>query len=171
MFRLIQQKQGAITPSIALTTYTNETIMFLSPVGPSNPMHWEVVRTATSMLCKEMLQPGKSTGLGLREMEEVEVRLRALAQLERVWGESTYGISGSATQLDASATMRDRDAGDSAPWEKREQRFFAEALRDGYVLCQWVSAGTSFAFVTTCSGGGTLTQFFPSLFFCSSSDL
>jgi hypothetical protein len=136
MLRLIQQNQGEVTPSTALTSYTNGTMVFLTPVGPSNPMHREVVRTATSMLCKEMLQPGKSTGLGLRETEEVEARLRALARLERVWLKNTHGIPGSATQLDASVTMKDGDAGGSAPGEERELRLFAEALRDGYVLCQ-----------------------------------
>lgn len=136
MLRLIQQNQGEVTPSTALTSYTNGTMVFLTPVGPSNPMHREVVRTATSMLCKEMLQPGKSTGLGLRETEEVEARLRALARLGRVWLKNTHGIPGSATQLDASVTMKDGDAGGSAPGEERELRLFAEALRDGYVLCQ-----------------------------------
>ena len=136
MLRLIQQNQGDVTPSTALTSYTNGTMVFLTPVGPSNPMHREVVRTATSMLCKEMLQPGKSTGLGLRETEEVEARLRVLARLERVWLKNTHGIPGSATQLDASVTMKDGDAGGSAPGEERELRLFAEALRDGYVLCQ-----------------------------------
>ncbi|KAF8472971.1 hypothetical protein DFH94DRAFT_636569 [Russula ochroleuca] len=111
-------------------------MVFLTPVGPSDPMHREVVRTATSMLCKEMLQPEKSTGLGLRETEEVEARLRALARLERVWVKNTQGISGSPTQPGASVTMKDRDACGSAPGEDRERRLFAEALRDGYVLCQ-----------------------------------
>jgi hypothetical protein len=136
MLRLIQRNQGAESPSTALTCYTNGTIMFLTPMGPSNPMHCEVVRTATSMLCKEMLQPGKGMGLGLRETEEVEARLRALARLERVREEDTNGISETATQLGSSAAMEDRDAGVGAPGEGRLRRLFAEALRDGYVLCQ-----------------------------------
>lgn len=135
MLRLIQRDQGAGSPSTALTCYTNGTIMFLTPMGRSNPLHCEVVRTATVMLCKEMLQPGKSTGPGLRETEEVEARLRALARLERV-RENTNGISGTATQLGSSAAMEDRDAGVGAPGEGRLRRLFAEALRDGYVLCQ-----------------------------------
>ena len=135
MLRLIQRNQGADSPSTALTCYTNGTIMFLTPMGPSNPIHCEVVRTATSMLCKEMLQPGKGAGLGFRETEEVEARLRALARLERV-RENTNDISGTATQLSSSAAMEDRDAGVGAPGEGRLRRYFAEALRDGYVLCQ-----------------------------------
>jgi hypothetical protein len=69
-------------------------------------------------------------------MEEVEVRLRALARLERVRGENTYGISVSATQLGASAAMGDRNGRVGVRGEERERRLFAEALRDGYVLCQ-----------------------------------
>jgi hypothetical protein len=89
-------------------------------------MHREVVRVATSMLCKEMLRPGQSIGLGVRESEEVEVRMRALARLERVWQKSGASTNGSATQVGASA---------STAGEERERRLFTEALRDGYVLC------------------------------------
>jgi hypothetical protein len=102
-------------------------------------MHNELVRTATAVLCKEMLpvQPpaGRSTAgfLGLREMEQVESRLRALARLERVLRENMYGVSVSATQLGA---MGDRDAAVVTPGEGRARKLFAEALRDGYVLCQ-----------------------------------
>jgi hypothetical protein len=90
-------------------------------------MHREALRTATSVLCKEMLRPGQSTGLGIRESEEVEARLRALARLERVWGKSSASTNGSATQV---------GVGVSTTGEERERRLFTEALRDGYVLCQ-----------------------------------
>ena len=100
-------------------------------------MHCEVIHTATSMLCKEMLQPGKGIGLlGLRETEQVEIRLRALAELERVRGENTYGVSGSGNQPGFSEAKGDRNARVSAPDEETERRLFADALRDGYVLCQ-----------------------------------
>lgn len=132
MLSLIQQQQGAISPSSALTCYTKYTTVFLSPVGPSNPNHREAVRTATSVLCKEMLQPEQRTGLGLRESEKVEARLRALARLEREWGKND--LPGNATQLGASRTKRDARAGVSG--EEKERRLFVEAVRDGYVLCQ-----------------------------------
>ena len=43
-----------------------------------------------ALLCKEMLRPQTQMALsiGAREAEEVELRLRALARLERVWGKS-----------------------------------------------------------------------------------
>jgi hypothetical protein len=90
-------------------------------------MHREALRAATSILCREMLRPGQSTGLGIRESEEVEVRMRALARLERVWGKSGASTNGSATQVGVNV---------STAGEERERRLFTEALRDGYVLCQ-----------------------------------
>jgi hypothetical protein len=99
-------------------------------------MHREAVRVASSVLCKEMLRPGKTTGLGERESEEVEVRMRALARLERVWGKSSaVPANGSVTQL--GQTGSGMIAGSvSIAGEERERRLFTEALRDGYVLCQ-----------------------------------
>jgi hypothetical protein len=94
-------------------------------------MHREAVRAATSFLCKELLRPGQSTGLGIRESEEVEVRMRALARLERVWGKSGASANGSVTQLGATGSGIVSTSG-----EERERRLFSEALRDGYVLCQ-----------------------------------
>jgi hypothetical protein len=72
------------------------------------------VRTAISLLCKEMLQPGlQSTlaGPGTRD-EQIETRMGALARLERGWEET--GVYG----------------------EEREREVFTLALQDGYVLCQ-----------------------------------
>ncbi|KAI9509766.1 hypothetical protein F5148DRAFT_1282610 [Russula earlei] len=91
------------------------------------------MRVATSVLCKEMLRPGQTTGLGIRESEEVEQRMRALARLERVWGKSGASASGSVTQLAAVGSTLGASA--SAAGEERERRLFSEALRDGYVLC------------------------------------
>jgi hypothetical protein len=82
------------------------------PVVPTNTAHSEEVRTAISLLCKEMLQPGRSTRLGARDLEEIEMRMGALARLERAWEET--GVYG----------------------EERERKAFTQALQDGYVLCQ-----------------------------------
>ncbi|KAH8976479.1 hypothetical protein EDB86DRAFT_3060023 [Lactarius hatsudake] len=109
--------------------HTNSTSS-LSPAGPSNPLHREAVRAATSVLCKEMLSPGQGAGLGSREAEEVECRMRALARLERVWVKSGASTNGSTTQL-GGLSLSANMAG-----EERERRMFTEALRDGYVLCQ-----------------------------------
>ncbi|KAH9166815.1 Pkinase-domain-containing protein [Lactarius sanguifluus] len=124
-----QQHQRAVSPSSAMIRHTNSTSS-LSPVGPSNPLHREAVRAATSVLCKEMLRPGQSASLGLREAEEVECRMRALARLERVWVRSGASTNGSTTQL-GGLSLSANMAG-----EERERRMFTEALRDGYVLCQ-----------------------------------
>ncbi|KAH8997816.1 hypothetical protein EDB86DRAFT_3076353 [Lactarius hatsudake] len=124
-----QQHQRAVSPSSAMIHHTNSTSS-LSPAGPSNPLHREAVRAATSVLCKEMLRPGQSASLGLREAEEVECRMRALARLERVWVKTGASTNGSTTQL-GGLSLSANMAG-----EERERRMFTEALRDGYVLCQ-----------------------------------
>ncbi|KAI9435345.1 Pkinase-domain-containing protein [Lactarius indigo] len=125
-----QQHQRAVSPSSAMTRHTNASTSSLSPAGPSNPLHREAVRTATSVLCREMLRPGQGASLGIRESEEVECRMRALARLERVWVRSGVSTNGSTTQL-GGLSLSANMAG-----EERERRMFTEALRDGYVLCQ-----------------------------------
>lgn len=127
-----QQRQRAVSPPTVLTRHANGSTTSVSAAsGPSNPMHREAVRAATSFLCKELLRPGQSTGLGIRESEEVEVRMRALARLERVWGKSGASANGSVTQLGVTGSGIVSTSG-----EERERRLFSEALRDGYVLCQ-----------------------------------
>jgi hypothetical protein len=97
-------------------------------------MQREAVRVATAILCREMLRPGQNTGFGIRESEEVELRMRALARLERVWGKSGASANGSVTQLGATESGI-INGGASMAGEERERRLFTEALRDGYVLC------------------------------------
>ncbi|KAJ6545394.1 hypothetical protein B0H19DRAFT_874974, partial [Mycena capillaripes] len=102
----------------------------LSP--PANPEHRDFIRTATSMLCKEVAKPPlhmSRTEAGLKDWEEVEMRVRGLARLERSWERS--GIGGSLSNLALSTP-----AGVSVGGEERERRLFTEALRDGFVLCQ-----------------------------------
>ncbi|KAJ7581275.1 hypothetical protein C8J56DRAFT_794068 [Mycena floridula] len=87
--------------------------------SPSNPEHRELIRTAASMLCKEIIKPPvhiSRSEAALRDWEEVEVRTRALIRHERVWSKS--GFSGTSGV------------------EERGRRLFCEALRDGLVLCQ-----------------------------------
>ena len=143
---LIQKTQGPVTPSTALST-KGSFVLFPS-AGLSSPILRQVARkvvhTAVSVLCDEMLQPGQCAALGLDEMEEVEVRLRALARFEPIWGKSKFGVSGISTQLGPLATMRERDSNASALGEEMERKLFAAALRDGYILCQWVSFSNLF---------------------------
>jgi hypothetical protein len=94
----------------------------------------ELVRQASSLLCREMIRPPaqlRKTGISDREWEEVEIRLRQLARLERIWGKS--GAAGASQSNFAPGSSF------SAGGEDRERKLFAEALKDGYVLCQCVS--------------------------------
>jgi hypothetical protein len=94
------------------------------PAPPSyspNPEHRQLIRTASSIICKEILKlPPPS--------EDVQLRIRSLARLERIWVKASPGTS---SQLSST--------GLSAAGEERERRLFCEALRDGLVLCQSVS--------------------------------
>ncbi|KAF9466088.1 hypothetical protein BDZ94DRAFT_1158523 [Collybia nuda] len=105
--------------------------------GASNPEHRELIRTATSMMCKEVIKipPHMSRSeSGIKDWEEVEVRTRALARLERIWGKSGGTSGGSSSNLNAVSGMT--SSGLSLSGEEREKRLFCDALRDGFVLCQ-----------------------------------
>lgn len=103
--------------------------------------HRDLLRQATSILCKELLKPPghNTTGLGVIELEEIELRLRALARLERVWGKSgsVYASGVPNTSGSVVTSFGGLGAGGaSSMGEDRERRLFSEALKDGYVLCQ-----------------------------------
>ncbi|KAJ6518809.1 Pkinase-domain-containing protein [Mycena sanguinolenta] len=122
-----QQRPGYANRQYSLS---NVSTTSLSP--PSNPEHRDLIRTATSMLCKEVVKPPahmSRTEAGLKDWDEVEMRVRALARLERIWGKS--GIGGSSSNITLGTP-----AGVSVGGEDRERRLFTEALRDGFVLCQ-----------------------------------
>lgn len=102
----------------------------------ANPEHRELIRTATSMLCKEIIKPAPhmmKSEQGVRDWEEVEYRTRSLVRLERIWGRS--GVA-NGSPAGSPQTL-------SAAGEERERRTFCEALRDGFVLCQCVSLDSS----------------------------
>ncbi|KAF9047085.1 hypothetical protein BDZ89DRAFT_25562 [Hymenopellis radicata] len=101
----------------------------------SNPEHREILRTATTLLCKEVVKPPVHAGrteAGIRDWEEVEVRTRALARLERIWGKAGHPVAQVIYQMLEAFSS----SGLSASGEERERRLFTEALRDGFVLCQ-----------------------------------
>ena len=68
---------------------------------------------------------------GLKEWEEVEVRLRGVVALVKSWESSGNGK--------ASSRPEERLAGEAEEEEEeeeaKERRVFVSALRDGYVLC------------------------------------
>ncbi|KAJ6581548.1 hypothetical protein B0H19DRAFT_511754 [Mycena capillaripes] len=76
----------------------------------------ELIRKAVSLLCN-LMEPRllrKSEPGGEKPFDQVEIRLRSLSRLKRKWGKHELG-----------------DVPDT-----EEMQTFAEALRDGYVLCQ-----------------------------------
>ncbi|KAF8634550.1 hypothetical protein AX17_004140 [Amanita inopinata Kibby_2008] len=106
-------------------------------IVPGSFEHRELIRTATSMLCKEMIRPPphmSKTEWGIKDWEEVERRMRALLRLERVWGKSGAIGTASSSNISASGPGSLSSAG-----EERERRLFGEALRDGFVLCQLIN--------------------------------
>jgi hypothetical protein len=87
------------------------------------PEHRELLRAAASLLCRELGRSSaqlRRNGFSDQDWEEIEVRMRNLVRLERIWGKG--GLAA------ASAS--------GSNGEERERRAFCEALRDGYVLCQ-----------------------------------
>lgn len=94
-------------------------------INGSSP-HREVIRTASSILVKQLARPPPH--IKLRDWEDVEMRLSALARLERIWGKSGGGSSSTAVGSTAGF----------GSGEDRERRLFCEAVRDGYVLCAYV---------------------------------
>jgi len=69
----------------------------------------------------------------VKDWNEVELRLRSLARLERVW---VKNIGPSTTHLNFNPSMT--STGLSAGGEERERRLFGDALKDGFVLCLYV---------------------------------
>ncbi|KAG1746538.1 uncharacterized protein EDB91DRAFT_1245730 [Suillus paluster] len=103
-----------------------------SLISPSTPEQREVIRAATSLLCKELRKapPHLARSDTQKEWAEVEVRLQPLIRLERVWGKSG-GASASQVAAGGVGSIVLNPAG-----EERERKLFCEALRDGVVLCQ-----------------------------------
>ncbi|KAF8159453.1 hypothetical protein B0H34DRAFT_673825 [Crassisporium funariophilum] len=114
-----------------------------SPSSSSHPEHREhreVIRTATSMLCREVVKPPvhmMRTEAGVRDWEEVEVR-----DLGEEWGWGVGGVGAAGrSEVGGGAAGRSEVNVSSAglaggSGEERERKLFCETLRDGYVLCQ-----------------------------------
>ncbi|KIK98194.1 hypothetical protein PAXRUDRAFT_71369, partial [Paxillus rubicundulus Ve08.2h10] len=113
----------------------NSNMSALSLVSPSTPEQRELIRTATSLLCKELRKPPLhlSRSENAKEWAEVEVRLQPLMRLERIWGKNGAlpGTSSSQVAVTGLNSVVVSGAG-----EERERKLFCEALRDGVVLCQ-----------------------------------
>ena len=73
------------------------------------------------------------------ELEEIELRLRALARLGRIWGKSGSANANGVSNTSGSPVTGFGGLGAggvSSVGEDRERKLFSEALKDGYVLCQ-----------------------------------
>ncbi|KAF8216544.1 hypothetical protein K438DRAFT_1558305 [Mycena galopus ATCC 62051] len=82
------------------------------------PGERELIRRAVSLLC-DIMEPRllrKSEPGGEKPFDLIEIRLRPLSRMKRRWGKHELG-----------------DVSDT-----EEIQTFADALRDGYVLCQCV---------------------------------
>ncbi|KAI0343070.1 hypothetical protein BDW22DRAFT_1428512 [Trametopsis cervina] len=131
--RAVSPTQRSFSPNLAQIRSINASTASLAATATSEQR--ELVRNASSQLIKEMLKPPSQSGLEPQAAEEVEVRLRSLARLERVWGKSgSFIASGSQLSINGPSA-----GGLAAGGEERERRHFGEALRDGYVLCQLVN--------------------------------
>ncbi|KAG6833014.1 hypothetical protein H0H87_012600 [Tephrocybe sp. NHM501043] len=120
-------------PSIPISSSSNSEIH----ATPTREQSRELIRTSSSMLCKEIIKiPShmSKSDSGVKEWEEVEIRTRALARAERIWGKSGDNAGGSSSNLASPG-----GSGASASAEERERRLFTDALRDGYVLCQFMN--------------------------------
>ncbi|KAF9006142.1 hypothetical protein BDQ17DRAFT_1423841 [Cyathus striatus] len=98
---------------------------------PTNPEHREQIRTASSLLCKEVVKPPlhmSRTEAGMKDWKEVELRTQKLARLERIWGKSGAIGSMSASNVSTSGLS---SPGIGTSGEERERKLFCEALRDG----------------------------------------
>lgn len=137
--RAASPPQRNYSPSFSHLRTVNLSTTSLATVA-ANPEQRELLRNASSLLIKEMLKPPsqvRESGLDPKEYEEVELRLRSLVRLERVWGRSGSGFM-STSQLGSVSASGSTGLG--AGGEERERRHFGEALRDGYVLCQYVTS-------------------------------
>lgn len=126
----------ATSPSQRTPAYTQNrfNISTTSLISPSTPEQREVIRAATSLLCKELRKAPAHLARSdaQKEWAEVEVRLQPLIRLERVWGKSG-GASASSSQVAVGGVG---SVVLSSAGEERERKLFCEALRDGVVLCQ-----------------------------------
>ncbi|KAG0709376.1 hypothetical protein DFH29DRAFT_1027639 [Suillus ampliporus] len=127
----------ATSPCQRTSAYTQNrhfNISSTSLISPSTPEQREVIRAATSLLCRELRKPPPHLARSdtQKEWAEVEVRLQPLIRVERVWGKSG-GASASSVAVGGVGSIVLNSAG-----EERERKLFCEALRDGVVLCQYV---------------------------------
>lgn len=130
-------------------SYAHFNLSTSSLVPTSTPEQRELIRSATSILCKELRKaPPHLSGnqSGLREWEGVEHRLQHLIRVERIWGKSGSTLGPSSSQLSVAGGVN--PSGLSAGGEERERRLFADALRDGFILCQCVTIHLCSSFLT-----------------------
>ena len=131
-------RSRAASPSQRTLVYTHTRGLNMSAASltsSSTPEQRELIRLATSVLCKELRKPPPHLSLPGREKEwaEVEVHLQPLIRVERIWGKSGAISSASSSQVAVAGVSTTVV---SSAGEERERKLFHEALRDGVILCQ-----------------------------------
>ncbi|KAG6332198.1 hypothetical protein ID866_6891, partial [Astraeus odoratus] len=131
-------RSRATSPSQRTSIYAQSrhpNMSVVSLTSPSTPEQRELIRLATSVLCKELRKapPHLSRPERQKEWAEVEVRLQPLIRVERIWGKSGALPGASSSQVAVSGV---NSTVVSNAGEERERKLFCDALRDGVVLCQ-----------------------------------
>jgi len=115
-------QQGSVSsPALQIITARTSLDDPRAPSPRSCPEIREAIRSATALLCREMVRPPPNLRLK-DDWDHVERRLQPLIRAQRVWSKSPSPGTAALT----------------SPAEERERKQFADAVRDGYVLCQYV---------------------------------
>jgi tetratricopeptide (TPR) repeat protein len=93
----------------------------------SRTEHQKVLREAASMLCQEVKKP--PAHISCADWEKVSTQMQNPVRLEQLWNRA--GFPSTSTEPSSSEQASLGPGG-----EESDNQVFAEALKDGYVLCQ-----------------------------------
>ncbi|KIJ55223.1 hypothetical protein M422DRAFT_23836 [Sphaerobolus stellatus SS14] len=122
-------RTGTPTSPRSPTLPLSASLSNLSSSNSPSPQR-DMLRKAGSILVRELVNKRSGWISSRRDnevAEELDRRLGGLVRGEKLWGKSNAGGNGNGG---ANA------GGGSLGGEERERRYFGEAVRDGYVLCQ-----------------------------------
>ncbi|KAF7309834.1 hypothetical protein MIND_00355300 [Mycena indigotica] len=119
------------SPSHSTSTTHTRSISHSAPIPPLpiRSTERQQLRDAVDLICG-IMEPRllrKSDPGGEKPVDLVEMRLRPLTRMRRRWRQQSSNINTSNATTDAAAAATEGE---------EELRIFAEAMRDGYVLCQ-----------------------------------
>jgi tetratricopeptide (TPR) repeat protein len=102
-------------------------VTIISPSSSSRIEQQKVLREAASLLCKEVKMP--PAHISCADWEKVSTRMQNLARLEQFWNRAELPSTSTEPSSSDQASI-------SLGGGERDNQVFAEALNDGYVLCQ-----------------------------------